>query len=86
MLPTASNHSIVVEPVAESAFISFQLAQFIDDVDKRQTVLSMRSESERLRFLVAVLPQYTAERERLLIAKRLAPLNGHAKHVQQQES
>jgi ATP-dependent Lon protease len=74
---------IVVEPVAESPNISFQLAQFIKDVDKRQTVLAMRSEAERLRFLLTVLPQYTVERERVAYARRVAPLNGHAKHVQQ---
>jgi Lon protease-like protein len=75
---------VVVEPVAGSPHISFQLAQFIKDLDKRQTVLSMRSEAERLRFLVTVLPQYTAERERAAYARRVAPTNGHAKHVQHQ--
>jgi ATP-dependent Lon protease len=76
---------VVVEPLPESPYISFQLAQFIGDADKRQTVLSMRSEVERLRFLISVLPGYTTERERVMVAKRLAPLNGHAKHVHQQE-
>jgi Lon protease-like protein len=75
---------VVVEPVAESPTISFQLAQFIKDVDKRQTMLAMRSEAERLRFLISVLPQYTVERERVAYAKRVAPLNGHAKHVRQE--
>jgi ATP-dependent Lon protease len=83
-LRSVETPDIVIEPVAESPFVSFQLAQFIDDVDKRQTVLSMRSETERLRFLVAVLPQYTIQRERTADAKRLAPMNGHAKHVQRE--
>ena len=83
-LRAVQSPDIVVEPASESPFISFQLAQFIDDVDKRQTVLSMRSETERLRFLVAMLPQYTAERQRIAEAKRLAPRNGHAKHVHQE--
>ncbi|MBV9156066.1 MAG: hypothetical protein JO097_07370, partial [Acidobacteriaceae bacterium] len=61
--------------------LSFQLAQFIADLDKRQTVLSLRSEVERLEFLVNILPDYIVQRERITLAKRVAPLNGHAKHI-----
>jgi ATP-dependent Lon protease len=64
-----------------SARLSFQLAQFISDLDKRQTVLALRSEVERLEFIVKIVPTYIAEREQMALAKRLAPLNGHAKHV-----
>jgi hypothetical protein len=42
-------------------------------------VLSLRSEIERLEFLVRVIPEYVAKRERTALAKRVAPLNGHAK-------
>jgi hypothetical protein len=34
-----------------------------------------------LEFLVNILPDYTVQRERLMLAKRVAPLNGHPKHV-----
>jgi Lon protease-like protein len=67
------------EPKWEHTRISFQLARYIDDFDKRQTVLSLRSEVERLEFLVKVIPEYVAQRERTALAKRVGPLNGHAK-------
>jgi Lon protease-like protein len=61
--------------------LSFHVAQFISDLDKRQTVLSLRSETERLQYLVKVVPQYVAEQQHVALAKRLAPQNGHAKHI-----
>ncbi len=67
------------QPAWANTRISFQLARYIDDFDKRQTVLSLRSEIERLEFLVRVIPEYVAKRERTALAKRVAPLNGHAK-------
>ena len=66
-------------PTWENTRISFQLARYIDDFVKRQTVLALRSEIERLEFLVLVIPEYVAKRERTALAKRVAPLNGHAK-------
>jgi len=73
--------SVVIEPALEAPQLSFQLTQFISDLDKRQTVLSLRSETERLEFLVSILPTYTLQRERINLAKRVAPLNGHPKHL-----
>ncbi len=73
--------SIVIEPALEAPQLSFQLTQFISDLDKRQTVLSLRSEIERLEFLVGILPSYILQRERITLAKRVAPLNGHPKHI-----
>jgi ATP-dependent Lon protease len=73
--------NVVIEPSLEAPQLSFQLTQFISDLDKRQTVLSLRSETERLEFLVGILPAYILQRERITLAKRVAPLNGHAKHV-----
>lgn len=67
------------DPAWEHTRISFQLARYIEDFDKRQTVLSLRSEIERLEFLVRVIPEYVAKRERTALAKRVGPLNGHAK-------
>jgi Lon protease-like protein len=73
--------SVIIEPRLEGPQLSFQLAQFIADLDKRQTVLSLRSEVERLQFLVNVLPEYIIQREHIMLAKRVAPANGHAKHI-----
>lgn len=76
-----------VEPVepntapSAGAQLSYQLGQHVADLDKRQTLLSLTSEPERLRYLISILPDYTVERERVLLAKRVAPRNGHAKHV-----
>jgi Lon protease-like protein len=79
-LATADEESSeATQPAWENTRISFQLARHIDDFDKRQTVLSLRSEIERLEFLVKVIPEYVAKRARVALAKRVAPLNGHAK-------
>jgi Lon protease-like protein len=61
--------------------LSFQIARLLKDLDERQTVLGLRSENERLEHLVRVVPGYIAQQERITLAKRVGPLNGHAKHV-----
>jgi Lon protease-like protein len=71
----------VAEPDFSVSRISFQLAQLVDDYDKRQTVLSLRSEVERLEYLIRVIPEYITQREQTTLARRLAPLNGHAKAI-----
>ena len=79
-LATAEDESGgAASPAWEKTRVSFQLARYIDDFDKRQTVLSLRSEIERLEFLVRVIPEYMVKRERTALAKRVGPLNGHAK-------
>ena len=80
-LREVENPEVMIEPKLEEPQISFQLAQFISDLDKRQTVLSLRSEVERLQFLVTILPEYLRQREQITLAKRVTPLNGHAKHL-----
>jgi Lon protease-like protein len=60
--------------------LSFQLAQAIDDLEYRQALLVMRSEKERLIYLIQSLPGYIHKRERISLAKRVGPRNGHAKH------
>ena len=81
-LRAVESPSVIIEPALDGPQLSFQLAQFIADVDKRQTVLSLKSEVERLQYLISILPEYIVQRERIALAKRVAPLNGHAKHVQ----
>jgi Lon protease-like protein len=61
--------------------MSFELGAWIDDTDKRQSLLGMRSETERLEYLVSVLPQYAARQQVVRLARRAGPLNGHAKHI-----
>jgi len=70
---------VAKEPKFERARISFQLAQLIEDLDKRQTVLALRSEIERLEYLIQIVPGYIEQRERIASARRVAPLNGHPK-------
>jgi Lon protease-like protein len=62
-----------------SSRLSFQIAYLLDDVEKRQMVLALRSEVERLEYLVRAIPDYVVQQERIKLAKRVAPLNGHAK-------
>ena len=71
---------VTSQPAFESSRPSFQLAQFIYDLDKRQTVLTLRSEVERLEYLVSIIPQYVVRQERIALAKRVGPQNGHAKN------
>ncbi len=63
----------------EGGRLSFQMGHLLDDTEKRQTVLALRSEVKRLEFLVRAIPQYIVEQQRITLAKRVAPLNGHAK-------
>ena len=66
-------------PDPERSRQSFQMAQYVYDLDKRQTVLGLRSEVERLEYLVKIFPEYLARQERIALAKRVGPRNGHAK-------
>ncbi len=65
----------------ESARLSFQIGQLVSDLDKRQTVLSLRSEVERLEYLLRIVPEHITQRKYIALAKRVGPQNGHAKHV-----
>lgn len=68
------------EPKLNEPQLSFHLGELIDDVEHRQALLVMKSETERLTYLLRALPGYINRRERIELAKRVAPLNGHAKH------
>jgi ATP-dependent Lon protease len=73
--------SVTLEPGSGSGRLSFQIGQLIGDLDKRQTVLALRSEVERLEYLIKIVPEYLIQREQIELAKRVGPMNGHAKHV-----
>jgi len=78
-LRAISHESVAAEPRLDDPQLSFQLGQFIDDLEHRQALLAMRSETERLEFLIRALPEYIVRREQITLAKRVAPRNGHAK-------
>jgi len=62
--------------------LSFVVSQMIPDTEFRQQLLAMRSEEDRMEALASYLPSYL-EREKLnRHVRRVAPLNGHAKHAQ----
>lgn len=61
----------------QTARLSFRMARLISDLDKRQTILAIRSEIERLEYLLNIIPEYVAKQARIATAKRVAPTNGH---------
>lgn len=69
------------EKIENLARLSFQIGQLVSDLDKRQTVLALRSEVERLEYLVRIVPDHITQRKYIALAKRVGPQNGHAKHI-----
>ena len=59
--------------------LSFQLAEPLPDVTLRQILLSMRSESDRLKRLAEVFPDFVAKQKHLQHVKTVAPRNGHGR-------
>jgi len=72
---------VPLEKMESAARISFQIAQLVSDLDKRQTVLALRSEVERLEYLIRIVPGHIAQRKYMDLAKKVGPQNGHAKHI-----
>jgi ATP-dependent Lon protease len=79
-LRQALDEEMLAEPRLDDPQMSFQLGQLLSDLDKRQVLLSMRSEVDRLEYLLAILPDHMAKVELTRLARRVGPLNGHAKH------
>jgi Lon protease-like protein len=61
----------------ESPALSFRVGQLIDDLNFRQRLLQLRSESERLRELVRFCDEYIPQQRMIANLKRVQPLNGH---------
>ena len=61
--------------------ISFLMARGIEDLDLRQTLLTARSESQRLRKLAEFLPDHLRRLQRAEHARRVSPRNGHGGYV-----
>jgi Lon protease-like protein len=57
--------------------LSFKVAYFVGDLTLRQMLLSIRSETERLKQLSDFLPEYVARTRRTMHVRKVAPLNGH---------
>ena len=67
------------EPEFEDPRLSFQLAQLVDDLSFRQSLLALRSESERIKQLAEYLPAYAARQQYVSHMKSVASSNGHGK-------
>jgi len=67
------------EPVWDDPQLSFQLAQAIQDLEFRQQLLTMRSESERIQQLAAFFPRHVARETHVRHVQRVAPSNGHGR-------
>jgi Lon protease-like protein len=66
---------------ATERYISFRLAQPVNDLRFRQSILTARSEAERLRRLAEFLPEFVAKQARVQHIKDVAPRNGHGHHT-----
>ncbi len=60
--------------------LSFRLAQEVPDLGFRQTLLTMRSEAERMRQIADFLPGFLERRKKAQHTKHIAGSNGHARH------
>jgi Lon protease-like protein len=69
-------------PLEEAAFadprMSFRLARAVKDLALRQTLLKLRTESERMRHLAGYLPALAAHVQKQQAVEDVAPRNGHS--------
>lgn len=61
--------------------LSFKVGDKIPDLRFRQLLLSIRSETDRLKQLASYLPEFVAKARRTSHMRRLAPRNGHGFHA-----
>lgn len=76
-LHTAEETNQGVVPDERDPQLSFKVAYFIHDLAFRQTLLSLRSETARLKQLNEYLPEHIARVRRITHMKKIAPQNGH---------
>jgi hypothetical protein len=69
-----------MDPDASDPRLSFRLAQEVPDLGFRQTLLTMRSEAERMRRIADFLPGFLERRKKIQHTKNIAGSNGHAHH------
>lgn len=63
-------------PDLDHPFLSFQLAEAVDDLDFRNVLQRSRSETERLRAFAGFTDEYVARKRYAAKMKRAAPMNG----------
>jgi ATP-dependent Lon protease len=63
-------------PDPDHPFLSFRLAEAVDDLDFRNMLQRSRSESERLRVFAGFTEEYVARKQYAAKMKRAAPTNG----------
>ncbi len=61
--------------------LSFRLAQPVADLGFRQTMLTSRSEADRIRQLADFFPAHNLRQRRIQHVKEVAPRNGHGRGV-----
>jgi Lon protease-like protein len=76
---TVSQEELPVEPDTTDSQLSFQLAQFVPDLDFRQTLLAMRSEKERMKRLAEFLEGYVPRLRYITHVQAMAARNGHGR-------
>jgi ATP-dependent Lon protease len=64
------------EPDEQDPLLSFRIAPTIQDLEVQSTLLMSRSETERLRQIIAVVPRYLERREYVDRMRKIAPANG----------
>jgi len=68
-----------MDPEASDPRLSFRLAQDVSDLGFRQTLLTMRSEADRMRQIADFLPGYLERRKKIQHTKNVAGSNGHGR-------
>jgi Lon protease-like protein len=79
LLKNLQSGVVIGEPSVDDPELSFQVAQILDDLDFRQRLLQLRSESARLRLLAEFLPKAIEKQQRIEHVRKIAPRNGHTK-------
>jgi Lon protease-like protein len=70
---------VPLDPEASDPRLSFRLVQDVADLGFRQTLLTMRSEAERMRRIADFLPGYLERRKRIQHTKDVSGSNGHGR-------
>jgi len=65
-------------PALDDPQLSFKIARDLPDLSFRQALLAMRSEADRLNHINEFLPEYLAVVSRTKYVRKIAPTNGHA--------
>jgi hypothetical protein len=72
-----------LDPEASDPRLSFHLVQDVADLGFRQTLLTIRSEAERMRRIAEFLPGYLERRKRIQHTKDVSGSNGHGRREPQ---